>query len=76
MSGSTGSLADYTVRGSAYQIAWRTLVEGCDVPPSLEVFDHELALARRGKPMMTPEAQARRLAAAYQRVGGFFPEDE
>ena len=71
------SATEYGRKGPRYREAWDTLVNGCDVPPSLDVFDHELKIARRAAPMLTVEGLARRLSQSYHRVSGFFgPEAE
>lgn len=74
---------DFSARGPSYSEAWEILARGCEVPPSLEVFDAQLTARREGrdgKPGFCPPARpslsvmehARSLGEAYHRVRGFF----
>jgi hypothetical protein len=65
---------DYHERGAAYARAWAVMVADCDYPPSIEVFDKELAEQRRATPTLTVEQLARQLAERYRRVRGFYDE--
>jgi hypothetical protein len=67
--------ADYNSRGPSYQRARATLERRCEIPPSLDVFDHELALARCHDPDLTVEALAMQISNKYHRVNGFFPAE-
>lgn len=65
---------DFRARGGRWTEAWRSLNAGCEFPPSLEVFTHELELKRRETPNMAPDLLARRLVESYHRVQGFFSD--
>jgi hypothetical protein len=60
---------EYTGRGPTYARAFEILSKGCDVPPSLEVFEHELGSRRRSRPGLAPEECAVAVAQSYRRIG-------
>jgi len=62
----------YLARGEEYGAAYEMLARNCEYPPSLEQFQHELMVAKRGRPMLTVTGMARRLSDGYHRVGGLF----
>lgn len=62
--------SDFERKGSDHHSAFAILAERFTVPPSLEVFDHELTLARRGRPGLTPDRFARSLALSYNPIAG------
>lgn len=66
------STTDFFERGPSYAAAREILLRGCEYPPSLELFEHELKQARRAHPELKVEGLARRLSDAYHRVEGFF----
>jgi hypothetical protein len=68
------SAADYRSNGPRYEKAWEILA-ACEVPPSIDVFDWELALERERNPRVSVEGFARHLVDTYQRVSGFFGSD-
>jgi hypothetical protein len=51
-----------------YEDAYRILAEGCEIPPSLEVFQHQLRAERQRTPSVTAVGLARRLATDYRRI--------
>ena len=67
--------ADFKAEGPRYGAARRILERGCEVPPSLEVFEHQLKLDQEKNPRLCPEALARRLSESYHRTQGFFGEN-
>jgi hypothetical protein len=77
------SAADYRQRGPIYSRAWEILSRKCEVPPSVEVFDHELEHAREGKgryrgkgqASLTVIAHAQRVADSYHRTAFSVPDD-
>lgn len=49
--------------------AWGILADGCDVPPSLEVFEHGLEMARdRSHTPIAVQRYARTIVDSYKRV--------
>lgn len=58
---------DFRAAGTPFWQAWLTLHEGCDVPPSFELFMHELDLMRRGGRIVTPGQAAWAIVARYHR---------
>jgi hypothetical protein len=62
----------YLDAGPRFKSALDTLVDGCEIPPSFEVFAYQLDLERRANPGLSPEGLARRLSESYHRVTGFF----
>lgn len=48
--------------------AWQILLDGCEVPPSYEVFAHGLREATRSGRSVTPNHYATLLAREYRRV--------
>lgn len=56
---------DYVTQGPAHAEAWLILEQRCDVPPSLEVFLHEISMIGG-----SPVATARAIAANYSRRAG------
>lgn len=69
-----GSIGDYRRRGSSYAQAWEILAAACDTPPSLEVFEFQLAELRKKTPSLGVVAFAEQLAETYQPVRGWFGE--
>jgi hypothetical protein len=69
-----GAQADFVKKGHA--AAYEILARGCDFPPSLEQFEHELLVARRRQQSITVDGLARRLSDSYHRVRGLFGEEE
>jgi hypothetical protein len=59
---------DYEDAGPEHIAAWARLARGCEVPPSFEVFEAELAAVRRRAPAVAPEVVADRLVAMYRRI--------
>jgi hypothetical protein len=66
------SKADYMERGPEYRQAWQVLARGCEIPPSIELFEQELQDQRRARPGLSVRKLAESLAERYQRVT--FPE--
>ena len=60
------SADDYAARG--FKKAWEILADGCEIPPSLEVFEEELMRAQLKNPSLDSVRVARRLASTYNRV--------
>lgn len=61
--------ADFAAAGPAYQRADRILVNGCEIPCSLEVFREELEeMRRQSRSPITPEMCAETVARSYQRT--------
>lgn len=63
---------DFVVRGKAYEEAWEILAEGCEVPPSWDVFMHEVEEMRTTNPtrVISVQEAATSIARRYRRVGG------
>ena len=61
---------DYAAAGTAFALAWERLCEGCEVPPSLEVFRKDLEDARRSSPARHVDvlAVADRIVRNYRRI--------
>jgi hypothetical protein len=68
MNSARSSAEDYAARGTLYQEAWEVLARGCEIPPSLEQFDHELNERRRSNSSLTVVGCARRLADGYHQT--------
>jgi hypothetical protein len=66
---------DYEAKGPRYSAARRILERGCEIPPSLEVFEHILETGRKTNPSLTPEGMARRVSESYHRTAWNGPED-
>lgn len=60
---------DFIGKGYGWDGVWDILVTGCEVPPSLEGFEHGLEQARTNtrKPLSI-QKYARALADNYQRI--------
>lgn len=60
---------DFNARGSAYRSAFDILHQGCEVPPSLDVFETELMdMRKRTSRAVTPPEAARDIVKRYHRV--------
>lgn len=61
---------DFTVRGRAYEEAWEVLRDGCEVPPSWDVFTHEVEELRKVNPELVLSVQdvAERVVKRYRRI--------
>jgi len=60
--------ARYAAAGVGYAEAWRIMAERCEVPPSLEVFDHVLTMLRgQTRLLVAPEWLAQKIAQSYVR---------
>lgn len=56
-------------RDGAWGKAWDILLEGCEIPPSMEGFDHGLELTRsRSRAPISVQQYARTLSDNYQRI--------
>ena len=60
---------DFSVqKDDSYRIAWAALTQGCEIPPSLEVFQYSLERARsRARTPISVVQHARLIADTYQR---------
>lgn len=58
---------DFGAKGEAYRQARRILEAGCDYPPSLEVFEHEME-QRRETQIMTAPMCAAAIVSDYKRT--------
>jgi hypothetical protein len=67
---------DFRAAGPRYLSAWQTLLDGCEVPPSFEVFQHEFKRLQDKAPGLSPEGMARRLSESYHRTAGLFGTGE
>lgn len=75
---------DFKAKGPTFTQAWEILHGGCDIPPSLELFEHELEVHRKGdpsrkitpNPSLAPQGMARRLVERYHRTTMSFPDDK
>lgn len=61
---------DFHRRGSHYRNAWEILSRACEVPPSLEVFEHQLEKRRDQHPSLTVTGFAQELANSYRPIKG------
>lgn len=59
---------DYNNAGSTFWRAWRILSEGCEYPPSLEVFRAAMLDQRRQRPHVNVEQAAEAFVASYRRI--------
>lgn len=56
-------------RDGMWANAWDILLEGCEIPPSLEGFKHGLELVRgRSRAPISVQQYARTLSDNYQRI--------
>jgi hypothetical protein len=64
-----GTNADaFRRRGPDWAHAYELMHRRCGVPPSIEVFEQELADRRKLEPRLTAPELAERLAAGYRRI--------
>lgn len=61
---------DYAARGVAYEQAFDIIVQGCEIPYSLECFDAAMRdlKQRSGESFVSPQYVARHLAETYRRA--------
>jgi hypothetical protein len=58
----------YARAGVGHAEAWRLMSRSCEVPPSLEVFDHVLAeLRAKSGLQVSPQWLGSKIASSYQR---------
>lgn len=59
---------------AGYRRTWEILRGGCEIPPSFELFTHELKEARKARgPQVRPEEVALNITERYHRTR-LFPE--
>jgi len=58
---------------AGYRRTWEILHAGCEIPPSYELFTHELKEARKARPALRPEEVAQSIAERYHRTK-LFPD--
>lgn len=63
------NFTDFQNAGPQYRNAWE-IVARLEVPPSLEVFEHELERRRDSHPSLTVTGFARMLADSYRPIRG------